>query len=272
MADRSAPKCGYDVGVKRQYRREVWKALASGLYDKPCKQVVLMPSIEGDEIDVALSHGFRQHNMHVVDENPAIVATLKRRYPSINTYGVELERALERIVDRVGRVDVANLDLCSQLNNTSHSEISAFSCMGGWANQSRVAVTVMRGREPANSMASRVIRTDRRDRWEYVAVSDLFRSRHSGMDLNDNDCSRLTLVSAALNGMPAIALEPLRATFPLAKFLRSGTYRAGQVSMLWSAWGITYVMADAAERERLDRLGQLFKAAEAMPFLRGISY
>lgn len=43
--------------------------------------VFLMPSSEGDEVDVCLSHGFRERNLTVCDRNPAIVAHLKRRYP-----------------------------------------------------------------------------------------------------------------------------------------------------------------------------------------------
>jgi hypothetical protein len=130
---RKAPKGGYDFSRKRDYRRKVWAsfrealkkprlyASADGTVTK--KSVVLadahallMPSLEGDEIDVALNAGFREQNLHVVDMNPAIVATLKRSYPKINTYGCEVGRAVERIADAGFALSCANLDFCNQIS------------------------------------------------------------------------------------------------------------------------------------------------------------
>ena len=109
MVQRRGPESGYDHGAKRQYRRDVWAALSRHCaVPRSYAQAFLMPSLEGDEIDVALSKGFREENLHVCDENPAIVATLKRRYPRLNTYGVDVLKALGRCPS----LHVANIDLC----------------------------------------------------------------------------------------------------------------------------------------------------------------
>jgi hypothetical protein len=76
----------------------------------------LLPSIEGDEIEVTLASGFLEKNLHVVDRNAAIVATLKRRYPRIQTYGVDVLTAVRRRIPK-GTLHLANLDLCAPLGH-----------------------------------------------------------------------------------------------------------------------------------------------------------
>jgi len=96
MTQRKAPKTGYDFGNKRHYRRDIYAPIAKVLrHHRSSAQIMMMPSIEGDEIEVAMSKGFKQKNIHIVDQNSAIVATLKRRYPYVHTYGVEVRRALK---------------------------------------------------------------------------------------------------------------------------------------------------------------------------------
>lgn len=148
MTKRQAPCAGYDYGTKRQYRRAVWKTLTAGIPTKSKVRALLMPSLEGDEIDVALSNGIREYNLHVVDRNPAIVAHLKRRYPRIHTYGVELTEAVDRIRrGGVGPFMCANLDLCGPLTEKLMQTLRTFAYSGCMAPVSRVAVTVLRGRE-----------------------------------------------------------------------------------------------------------------------------
>src|SRR5437899_8665017 len=106
---RIAPKFGYDFPAKNLYRCQFWNYAARNIDLPTCEaHALLMPSLEGLEIDVALSKGFLEAHLHIVDQNPAIVATLKRRYPQINTYGVSVQRALSQRV-RVG-LSVVNLD------------------------------------------------------------------------------------------------------------------------------------------------------------------
>lgn len=144
---RSAPADGYDFGTKRQYRRDVWATFARfcGIH-RAAAHALLMPSIEGDEIEVALSKGFRAEHLHVCDRNPAIVATLKRRFPKVQTYGVDIVRACERIVEAGVTLEVANLDLCGQVSDRYLRTLAAVSATGA-LDQAAVAVTALRGRE-----------------------------------------------------------------------------------------------------------------------------
>ena len=150
--NRSAPANGYNGhGPKRQYRRQVWNSFRDFIRLKTRLETrnahaLLMPSIEGDEIAIALSKGFCQENLHVVDRNPAIVAHLKRRFTAVNTYGVDLTQAAARIAAKPHRISVANLDLCGTFD-TSSGVISAFLKSGCMSSEARIAVTGLRGRE-----------------------------------------------------------------------------------------------------------------------------
>lgn len=148
VIDRSAPEAGYDFGNKRQYRRTIWatfrKLCVGSLADS---HALLMPSSEGDEIDVALNNGFREYNLHVVDWNPAIVAHLKRRHPLINTYGCLVSKAGERIARSGIKLSVANLDLCNQISAARTVEIETFFRNEPMVDGGAAAFTILRGRE-----------------------------------------------------------------------------------------------------------------------------
>lgn len=143
---RRGPKTGYDFANKRHQRRVLWARFRKHCGTGRSKaQALLMPSAEGDEIDVALANGFREENLHCVDRNAAIVAHLKRRYPKIHTYGVELEAACERMGQAGVLIRVANFDLCSNVNA---SQIRMLMRMWlPFTVASLVAITMLRGRE-----------------------------------------------------------------------------------------------------------------------------
>lgn len=148
MADRSSPSSGYDFGAKRQYRRQLYAGVRRSLHghmaDRTC---VIMPSIEGDEIEVAMSYGFKQKNIGVIDRNPAIVATLKRRFPLIRTYGVDAATAAGRVARDFGCVDFVNLDLCGPVGAPTRDVLDAWRASGAIGEGRFVAVTMLRGRE-----------------------------------------------------------------------------------------------------------------------------
>lgn len=174
---RSAPEAGYDFGRKREYRRQVWATFRDALKrsGRSVKgtQALLMPSLEGDEIEVAINAGFRESNLHVVDREPAIVATLKRRYRRIHTYGCTLSRAMERMATEGIRIGCANFDFCSQVSDLFVCELTAASIFGSYdlklvqgkseiqvfcrklsgvfEDEALVAVTTLRGREHAKA-------------------------------------------------------------------------------------------------------------------------
>ena len=115
---RIAPKkIGYDFDEKARYREELWGFIkeyySPKLYDK---KIMIMPSIEGIEIKKALSIGILEENITIVDQNPAIVATLKRKYKKINTRGVDFFNACIRESIKGNRFDVVNFDGCSNIN------------------------------------------------------------------------------------------------------------------------------------------------------------
>jgi hypothetical protein len=93
-------------------------------------QALLMPSTEADEVEVALNAGFREHNLHVVDKEPAIVATVKRKYPRVNTYGCTASRAVERILAKGVRLSCANFDFTYKVSLPFLEELSKIALMG----------------------------------------------------------------------------------------------------------------------------------------------
>lgn len=148
-----APAGGYEFGNKRQYRRRIWKTFRSfaAQLDGGIKgaHALLMPSKEGAEIDVALDYGFSEHNLHVVDRNPAIVATNRRRYPRVNTYGVDIVRACARIERNGLRLSVANFDLTTHVFGAM-PWLLAIGKMSVFCPEFVIAVTLLKGREPGN--------------------------------------------------------------------------------------------------------------------------
>jgi hypothetical protein len=155
---RRAPAGGYDFPSKRDYRRRVWAAFRD-LIKKDRRAGVsvaeshafLLPSSEGDEIEVALNCGFKEEHLHVCDSNPAIVATLKRRFRRINTYGVKASVAANRMAAKGIELTCANLDFCSQISDAFCEELSEF--IGSGVLRPRVgrdkfvSVSCLRGRE-----------------------------------------------------------------------------------------------------------------------------
>lgn len=209
---RIGPAAGYDFGNKRHYRRNIWNTFRTSAYWHPQATAMLMPSIEGDEIDVALSKGFRERNLHIVDQNPAIVATLKRRYPRLHAYGVPLVRATERLPE----LTFANLDLCASWGKPLAATIEEF------AEAQRVpcglvAVTILRGRESRH-------------------VRDLMRTK------NENDTMREVLMHVTLS-RPVTFMNggnPIVYPLNMVATLRTGQYRsvAGRQTMLWMIFDV----------------------------------
>lgn len=143
MTTRIAPEGGYDFEEKKQYRRNIWAQFKRSPYWHRNAKAIVMPSLEGSELEVVISKGLRQENLHIIDRNPAIVATLKRKYPNINTYGVEVAKAVGRIKEDI---DFANLDLCSSLGEPLRVTLSEFG-MHQVMGQGLVSITFLRGRE-----------------------------------------------------------------------------------------------------------------------------
>lgn len=218
--NRRAPESGYDFAQKRNYRRCVWAVFARELSTRRATaQALLMPSAEGDEIDVALSKGFRERNLHIVDSNPAIVANLKRRYPSVNTYGVSLAKAIGRIEDAGTKLSCANIDLCNCIGTPMMLEVAQAFAGDVWDHAGAVvAITVLRGRE----------------RSEYFTACQ-------ELGAGDTDAGRVEFMRSLVSRQ---FIESLLETpekdwiLNTVTKLRSEIYRSGRQTMLWSAFRI----------------------------------
>jgi hypothetical protein len=264
---RVAPDGGYDFSRKRDYRRRVWATFRDGLKSAGVSvadaQAMLMPSLEGDEIEVALNAGFRERNLHVVDMEPAVVATLKRRYPKITTYGISASRAFERMACRGVSIQCANLDFCNNLSQPFWGELSSISLCGSYrgyykdgmfhpqghggvfGDECLVAVSMLRGRERSGMLGE--MHDDDMNELERLVEARFGGSlpfnghmrRHLELiaSLPERDRYRLSIVNQAL----AVAWHSdQQAQRPEVSLCRTETYPSsnGQ-TMLWSVWRIS---------------------------------
>lgn len=232
---RRGPSTGYDFAQKRQYRRDIYASVRAAFHghlsDRRC---AILPSSEGDEIESALRAGFKQRHICIIDENPAIVATLRRRYPSVTAIGVTASRAAKRVLDEFGRVDFVNLDLCGPIGKPLWDTLEAWRQHSVVTEGGLMAVTVLRGRE----------------RHEFGAPVKVTTRRLTGAastcNLADRDMLRLARITAVIGGLPPdaigkriTALKYLSREVSLTPFsVRHGTYRstAGHQTMLWALW------------------------------------
>lgn len=148
---RGNPQMGYGSPTKAAMRSWIWSRIGGVRTDGTLHtgDVLLMPSIEGYEIEEALGRGFAPGQLHIVDKSPAVVATLRREYPGINTYGVSVERACQRIAASGVRLLAANIDLCGNVSRPS-LRILADCWKSGALAEASVFINVLRGREDAH--------------------------------------------------------------------------------------------------------------------------
>lgn len=235
------------------YRREVWNVFRK--YNKPDSQVLLLPSIEGLEIELAKAKGFCTSNMHVVDYNPAIVAHLKRRYPYVNTYGVSAARACERIAKTGKRLLAANFDFTGCISAATVKEITQITESQVFAPVSCIAVNLLRGREPkcVSSFWTAVLQFQKKhcpqDRWLTNATDTLFECSSDLEGLTENDLVRIQMMVSLFNA---------------GRIARAGVYKSanGTQTMLWAVLirvDESVLMADTPEAERAG-IRQIFRA------------
>lgn len=249
MPKRRAPKGGYDFEAKRQYRKAVWLTFRDEVRrsGKPLglAQAMLMPSSEGTEIEVALDHGFREENLHIVDKNAAIVATHKKRYPRINTYGVEVERAFERMRGAGLELDCANVDLCSNASESSVLDVL-------WASgvpAKTIAVTLLRGREIGT------VGSILRDVREFADFDWSVLPKPLGDYTPGNtDAARLALMWSATRRMH------------VPKIVRWGIYRSGNQTMMWTIVSDRRLSRDQETVQRNRTIAKLTPILDALVF------
>ncbi len=216
------PDGGYTQSPnKRQWRRTVWRRLHEFVTQHACRpaaevDVALMPSLEGDEIEVAEARGFRQTRMHVIDQSPAVVATLRRRYPHLRaTYGVRVHRAFWRM--EPNSILAANLDFTGCLSPALCEELVWIVASNALAEKSAIVVTILRGRE---SVMFPFIKEKASDEFFETPGLKLVTERPRGTDIG-----RVTVLSRCLSRAGHAVFNIGFGTYPSS---------AGSQSLLWA--------------------------------------
>lgn len=146
--------------AKHEYRIAVWDTIVTRLQCPEMSHALILPADNGAEIPIMLRRGFRADHIHAVDQSAAMLASLKRnpgswrnRYPEVNIYGNSLARACERMRDDGIELDVANFDLCGNLSDPVYNEVRQAVSSGVLAQYAILALTMLKGREPATTVA-----------------------------------------------------------------------------------------------------------------------
>jgi hypothetical protein len=151
MTSVRGPSVGYGTDIKEEWRDWVYCRVggyAPGADTASTGNVLLMPSLEGHEIEHLLRRGFSQDQLYIVDESPAVVATLKRRFHGVHTFGVQVHRACEIIAKSGVNLLAANIDYCSKVSAPVMRSV-AMACESGALDGAHLFVNVLRGREDA---------------------------------------------------------------------------------------------------------------------------
>lgn len=143
------PEAGYDFPAKQLYREHVYRLFQKHGLRPTIAPLLLLPGREGLEIPVAQKAGYLLDNMHAVDQNPAIAATLHRKYPELNVYGVNVARAMPRIFNAGVRLRVLNLDFTTCWSESLARELAFIGSFLPMRDEQSVvvAITLLRGRE-----------------------------------------------------------------------------------------------------------------------------
>lgn len=232
----------FDFGNKKQYRRTIWRTFRDACVGRLREaRGLLMPALEGDEIDVAIQNGFREENLSICDRKPAYVATLKRRYPRLTTFGVEVDRAIARQAKKKGTWDVANLDFTSCMGRPMAGNVLAFA-RSGVMPYGLVAISMLRGREQPEWFKKILGFAAIKDEtaWEM----DFYQTNHESdngackrLELSDEtDKGRIGLLSFLLRG-GGFKEDPWQRT-NMVYLSRFGSYAstAGTQTMLWAVF------------------------------------
>jgi len=157
VENKSSPKGGYGFDAKELYRYRVWSHFSKSLVDKHDNQfeevnVAFMPSKEGLEIEIALSFGFREENLYAIDRDDNFLSKSNwfKKYPKVNLIHSEVKDAGYIIKKKGVNLTFANLDLCGNISIPTVDAISGFVDSGVMCKQSKLAITLLNGRE--NSM------------------------------------------------------------------------------------------------------------------------
>ncbi len=215
---------------------------------------MLMPSSEGLEVDVALSKGFRQDRMVIVDRNVAIVASLKgRKFPLVTAKGGAIKTMGAKIISAgLPKLHIVNCDFTGTVG-TSSDELAEFCGSGVLAPAAMVGVTVVKGRERPQvfEQVKQAANDTRGSMPRMKNGADAVRALGGGSNFTDEIVDgfdretvggRLAMLCSAISGPSERKtghwamdefFTPRRAM--LSKY---GQYRSGTQMMLWAVFKV----------------------------------
>lgn len=146
---RGRPKGGYSNPAKAEYRERVYAGAIKAWADRSDKTCLMLPSIEGEEIAVALSTGFKEDNIYAVERDKTIAARFEWReqYPNVKVEIGDVGRVCKRLAKRGVKIDFANFDFCGPLSNQVLNSLKRAAESGAFTAGSAGAITLLVGRE-----------------------------------------------------------------------------------------------------------------------------
>lgn len=152
----------YDFSSKRRWRHRAHVLLRKWAPRQQQGLLLLMLDRDPREIRVALAQGWKESQIIVANENPAIPATHKRSFPAIKTLGRDVCRAVEKFGR--GSISAANLDFCGNLSGPTLRTIRSFVSSDVLADGAALVVNALAGREEKRAtevfrLASRIVGT-----------------------------------------------------------------------------------------------------------------
>ena len=149
----------YDSEEKEVYRERIWlnfeeQVLTNEFLQDKRQVVLLLPSYNGQEIEVALAHKFPPEKIIAVDENEYLrySAPWIKKYPNIRFYGSMIKYVGNKIKKDNLIVRAANLDLCNNFSDELISQVSHFYFSTGiFTDILTLAITTAVGREKKDS-------------------------------------------------------------------------------------------------------------------------
>jgi hypothetical protein len=208
----------YDTPEKEHYRRIVWRELAEAYAleagDLSEASAFIVDTSLGAETACALSCGIKEGKLHVCNHNPAHVAIIRRTYSLLFTHGVSAGRAFETMASAGQKVDLVNLDLCSNISAPLLRQLSAMgrssafgyssNCEPGYAG-GVLGLTLLAGRETAP--ITRLLRAVEHLAVAVLGGSEAIREKCKGLSLRDLARIAVALAATGLRPHPHSAWQ-----------------------------------------------------------------
>lgn len=175
------PDIGYKSDAKMEYRNNVWDHISKNqlwrIQRSDNLKVLLMPSKDGEEIDVALNYGFKEDQIICVDENPAIIASSKwrKKHPKVHFFGCKISEVGNKIKSKGWKLSAANLDFCNNLSQELIDETLSIIKSNVFDTEFTLFITMMKGRE-STALVTLVKNTNNNRLFKYPRVSALYAS------------------------------------------------------------------------------------------------